>query len=253
MMRYALQYINERILLLKPAIRLYLVMSVLSFYLFSTSASAQKIDSTFYLNFPDLGTESANAIDTSGLSIILKPPGTYSDALQFVESHRKHLKKIAGNTSSDSLYTTGRNLLEECIINKVIPFWYGTAWDFNGYTNTPGTGTIACGYFVSTVLKHCGFRLNRYRLARQSPILEAVSLQMNDSIMEYINGYHDFVKRFKEDFGQGLYFVGLECHAGFLLYRKNSLIFIHSSYVPPLCVVAEEVNTSAAFTISQIS
>jgi hypothetical protein len=40
-------------------------------------------------------------------------------------------------------------------------------WDYNGYTNTPKNGVIACGYFVSTTLKHFGFNLNRYDVAKK--------------------------------------------------------------------------------------
>jgi hypothetical protein len=153
--------------------------------------------------------------------------------------------------SKDSLYKIAKNTLEDCIINKLVPFWYGTPWDFNGYTQIPNNGVIACGYFVSTVLLHAGFSLNRYTLAQQKPYLEAVSIQLSDSIQVYKNGSADFLENFKKRNAEGLYFAGLDCHVGFLLYRKNELIFIHSSYIDPLCVTIEIADKSPAFTASR--
>ncbi len=45
--------------------------------------------------------------------------------------------------------------------------WLGTPWDFNGTADGPGGGKIACGYFVATLLKDAGFRVDRYQLAQQ--------------------------------------------------------------------------------------
>jgi hypothetical protein len=192
-------------------------------------------------------------IDTSKLSLKLFPQGTYKTARETVLSARKLVYNtfIECTYSKDSLYKIAKNTLEEGIVNKLVPFWYGTPWDFNGYTQIPNKGEIACGYFVSTVLLHAGFSLNRYTLAQQKPYLEAVSIQLSDSIQMYNNGPTDFFQKFKMRNGEGLYFAGLDCHVGFLLYRKNELIFIHSSYIDPLCVTIETAENSPAFTASR--
>jgi hypothetical protein len=36
-------------------------------------------------------------------------------------------------------------------------------------------------------------------------------------------------------------------NVGFLLYRVGDLLFIHSSYIDPLCVIVERAATSPAF------
>src|SRR5687768_9423034 len=53
-----------------------------------------------------------------------------------------------------------KRLLEEAkkkfllnIETRLFPFWEGTDWDFNGTTEVPGKGSIACGYFVTTILR----------------------------------------------------------------------------------------------------
>ena len=42
------------------------------------------------------------------------------------------------------------------ITNTIAPAWIGTKWDFNGITEVPQQGKIACGYFVTTVLRDAG-------------------------------------------------------------------------------------------------
>lgn len=192
-------------------------------------------------------------IDTSKLSLKLISSGSYKKAREGVLVTKKQISStlVKCKYSKDSLYQITQKTLEECIVNKLIPFWYGTPWDFNGYTATPNKGVIACGYFVSTVLLHAGFSLNRYTLAQQNPYLEALSIQLSDSIQIYRNGFTGFYNDFKQKNSDGLYFAGLDCHVGFLLYRNNELIFIHSSYIDPLCVTIENVQYSPAFTASQ--
>ena len=66
---------------------------------------------------------------------------------------------------SDSVMSS---VLFNSMIDSIFPAWMGTNWDFNGTSNVPKQGEIACGYFVSTTLKHVGFNLNRYKLAQQA-------------------------------------------------------------------------------------
>lgn len=51
-------------------------------------------------------------------------------------------------------------------INNDVPYyWQGTPWTFNGTTNTPQKGSIACGYFVTNVLMNYGFKIKGNYLA----------------------------------------------------------------------------------------
>jgi hypothetical protein len=54
------------------------------------------------------------------------------------------------------------------IVDSVFPYWHGTQRDFNGTTQTPRKGSIACGYFVSTVLRDAGIQLNRIKLGQSA-------------------------------------------------------------------------------------
>src|SRR5688572_11801089 len=50
--------------------------------------------------------------------------------------------------------------LETCLRDSMFEYWYGTRWGFYGTTPKPRQGKIACGYFVTTTLKHLGLNIN---------------------------------------------------------------------------------------------
>lgn len=168
------------------------------------------------------------------------------DTIPMQMSYSKVCQKIISEKKmTDSLSF----FLEEVLVNQIFPFWYGTPWDFNGHTNVPNQGEIACGYFVSTTLKHIGFNLDRYKLAQQLPIHEAKTISLGEPILEIENG--DFkvcMEKIKTKISKGIYFVGLDAsHVGFLLKRKNHLFFIHSNYGTPTEVIIENAEKSPVF------
>ena len=110
--------------------------------------------------------------------------------------------------------------------NGVFPFWVGRQWDYNGYTNTPYKGTIACGYFVSTTLKHIGFKWNRYELAKM------YSQQIVEDVCDTSYVFDNLLKLrrhllFEDD---NLFIIGLSSHVGLILKRGDQLYFMHSNY-----------------------
>jgi hypothetical protein len=189
-----------------------------------------------------------NCTETSNFPFHRSPKGTYLSAKELIPTKRAALvQRFGSRKNRDSLYLQAKSLLEESIVTTLIPFWYGTPWDFNGHTATPQKGTIACGYFVSTIMEQCGFVVNRYTVAQQAPFHEALTWQIGDSLQIFETDYDGFAGAFRKNNPAGLYFVGLDCHVGFLLYRSGELFFIHSSYMDPLCVVVEKADCSAPF------
>ena len=73
----------------------------------------------------------------------------YNRILNGIKQQRKLIKsnKIAASRTKQA-----SQLLFSNLADSVFPAWYGTKWDFNGHTNVPKEGLIACGYFVSTTL-----------------------------------------------------------------------------------------------------
>ncbi len=134
------------------------------------------------------------------------------------------------------------------LVGNVFPYWYGTSWDFNGISDKPQRGYIACGYFVSTTLKHCGIELNRYKVAQQysHSIVNTLCSDVKkytelDVLLEYVRSQPDNV-----------YVVGLDNHVGFISKQNGSITFIHSSFVGISCVESEEAAQSAVLASSTL-
>lgn len=142
--------------------------------------------------------------------------------------------------------------IERALSDSIWPHWFGTPWDFNGTTQTPGRGHIACGYFVTTCLRDVGYEVQRVRWAQ----LSASDLVERLVASEMVRRYSDVpVERFADSiatWGDGVYVIGLDCHVGFLLVRGGSVRFCHSTYVPPLCVVIEEAEDSGPLVHSRL-
>lgn len=137
--------------------------------------------------------------------------------------------------------------LHALLVDSVFPCWYGTTWDFNGYTDIPRNGLVACGYFVSTPLKHAGFNLNRYKVAQQysHSIVNTLCNQIKK-----VQGYNK-VKDYLTQCEPGLYIVGLDNHVGYISVEQQGVYFVHSSYVDPGCVLREHIDESAVFQYSK--
>jgi hypothetical protein len=193
----------------------------------------------------------SSIIDTVGLEINFTPGTDYNTAKLTSTPLKNNLKN-----SADSLK---KQALELFILNQLIPYWYKTPWDFNGYTETPKKGVIACGYFVSTIMKHAGFNVDRYKLAQQNPLNEAKTISAGDSIEFYEVNSSQLQKIFNAEKQEGLYFVGLDFHVGFLLFRNKELYFIHSNYIGAEGVIFEKAiyseafNAASAYRIAEIS
>jgi len=167
---------------------------------------------------------------------------------------RKRMEYVQSYARTDSLYKKDRVLdstsyfLQNALVKNIFPYWYGTQWDFNGITETPQKGFIACGYFVSTTLKHAGFNLNRYRLAQQYSHSIVKTLCSDLQRFTVLTSMLIFIK----DRPDQLYIVGLDNHVGFIYKENSSIYFIHSSFVSPGYVVSEKAEDSSVLTYSNV-
>lgn len=180
-------------------------------------------------------------------------PKTAKDSVSYVERKanigqlRKRLGEglRTGDISLDSI----KAVFTDHLVDKLIPHWYGTPWSFGGHTAVPNKGEIACGYFISTTLRDMGIKLNRYKLAQQSPIDEAKIISCGSEI--YSVTQENPEKAFEEIDGltkEGLHFIGFDKgHVGYLLKRKGELFLIHSNYFSPGSVCMEPLEDSRVF------
>lgn len=150
------------------------------------------------------------------------------------------------NAGSVTLDSVGK-YYEQMLVSELIPYWYGVEWTFEGHTDHPDSSSVACGYFVSTTMKHLGFKLNRYRMAQQSALNELRSIVSDrKEILSFVRG-DSLIVNIKSKLEDGVYLLGLDCHVGYLLKRDELLYFIHSNYLFPMMVVFEEAQLSEAF------
>ena len=146
----------------------------------------------------------------------------------------------AGGPDERAAVENDARLLLERVMPEMMRCWLGTPWDFNGIAEEPGNEGIACGYFVSTLLKDAGFRLDRYRLAKQpSENILRSFLPRESCVLRVGEDYGTYADRLEEA-EPGIHLVGLDTHVGFIVTGTGEgFRFIHSSGSDPWCVVDE--------------
>jgi hypothetical protein len=196
-------------------------------------------------------TETPSAIETQAWALPDPTPNdahNYKEVIANLEAERVALasryQQAASSAQKADVMAQARTFVTRSIYTEIFPSWYGTAWDFNGTTEVPQQGKIACGYFVSTVLRDAGWRVQRARLAQQAS--ENIILSLTTDL--YVKRFRrvaisDFVNAVKK-WGPGIYVVGLDIHTGFIVNTGSEVYFIHSSYVEPYTVVREKASES---------
>jgi hypothetical protein len=131
------------------------------------------------------------------------------------------------------------------VTNTIAPAWLGTKWDFNGITEVPQQGKIACGYFVTTVLRDAGLPIARVKLA-QCASEQLVTTLVQDKYVKRFSAVamDDFMAYLKLN-GFGLYIIGLDNHTGFIFNDGLNIWFIHSTFIGTAVVQKEKAATSS--------
>jgi hypothetical protein len=172
----------------------------------------------------------------------------YKEVIAKLEGERVALasryQQAVSSAQKADVMAQARTFVTRSIYTEIFPSWYGTAWDFNGTTEVPQQGKIACGYFVSTVLRDAGWKVQRARLAQQASENIILSLTTDLHVKRFRRvAISDFVNAVKK-WGPGIYVVGLDIHTGFIVNTGAEVYFIHSSYVEPYTVVREKASES---------
>lgn len=161
-------------------------------------------------------------------------------------------QSVNSDSSRQLLLDSAGVYLLQTIQTQLIPAWFGTPWDYNGISAVPGEGEIACGYFVSTVLKHAGLKLNRYKLAQQYSHSIVKSLSANENVHILRSGGPDAVANYLKTKPDGLYVIGLDFHVGFIEKDGDKLHFTHSNYLDRRGVEREPMLKSEALAASSL-
>ena len=170
-------------------------------------------------------------------------PERYATLKKEVERWRVELAhKHAGARTEEernAVLEEARKFLEAAL-PEMMRCWLGTRWDFNGTAEGPGEGKIACGYFVATVLKDAGFRVNRYKLAQQPSQNILRTFLPRKSLNIKVGVPYDRYSAQVASAEPGIRIIGLDSHVAFLVTRPDGFRFIHSSGSDPWCVVDED-------------
>ncbi len=226
-----------------------LFVSLVSLFCFSCLQDTKS--SIYQIKIISKNTSVKTLNDSTSSGLNFQPADSYRNGKIKVEQERLWLKKkfllLKDHEAKASFLDSVSNVFTDLLLNNIVPYWYGTPWGFEGHTAVPNQGEIACGYFVSTTLNHIGLNLNRYDLAKQWPLNEAKSLAIDTNFVLTFNSEKEVIKsEFFSLFSDGLYFIGLDSHVGYLYIYKGQVFFIHSNYIENR-VMLESIEKSEAF------
>ncbi len=181
----------------------------------------------------------------------LAPRANYRIRLAELAARREELaEELARARSSKARVAVGeraRTTLLRAFRDDLFPAWAGTKWAFYGTTTEPGEGFIACGYYVTTLLRDAGFDVERAKLAQQPSERIVKTMAPETEIERFRKGDADLVIDAVRKKGEGLYVVGLDNHVGLLDVAGDAVMFCHSTYVEKADVRREPAAESEVF------
>ena len=179
-------------------------------------------------------------------SICQSDTKSYTEVVNEILLKRAEFKTLYENSDlaqKSILIIKARKYLNNKISKEIFPFWYGTRWDFNGTTRTPGKGNIACGYFVTNTLTDLGFNIPRIKWA-QSASEVFIKKLAGTNVKRFSNQPLLEIKKHLFTAGDGIYLVGLDIHVGFIVVEDHAISFVHSSYYQPeIGVMSESIDS----------
>jgi hypothetical protein len=170
-------------------------------------------------------------------------PKRYATLSRELERRRVELAARHRDAPNDAeraaVERAARAVLEDSL-PAMMHCWLGTPYDFNGSASRPGSGKIACGYFVSTVLKDAGFGVDRFQLGQQpSGNILRTFLPEKSCLLTIGEDYQKFASALAKR-EPGVYIVGLDTHVAFVVVDNNDFRFIHATGRSPRCVVDQD-------------
>ncbi len=171
----------------------------------------------------------------------------YFRALVEIEKERREFGALYQEAETPlekkALTDQARAYVTLALVDRIFPAWYRTKWSFNGRTEVPNGGSIACGFFVATTLRDAGFKIDRDGFGRQPAENIIKNLADTESIKRFSETDVQDVKEHVERSGDGVYIVGLDRHVGFVVNDGGQTCFVHSTNYPPWYVVSEPIDS----------
>ncbi|MEN0061544.1 MAG: hypothetical protein AAGA48_05300 [Myxococcota bacterium] len=129
-------------------------------------------------------------------------------------------------------------------LGAMVESWIGTPYGFFGTSEEPGGGRIACGFFVSTLLEHAGFDVQRIELGKEPSERIVQTMVAAEAIERFDKVPHTNVVQRAVAAGPGIYLVGLDTHTGFLIHDTRAIRFCHATSRKANAVVCEPARES---------
>jgi len=166
--------------------------------------------------------------------------GTSLHAIQSKQQEYQAGYLRADKQGKENLRSELRTYLTERLLTDIAPAWDRTPWTFNGYSRTPGQGSIACGWFVQRIMEDLGFEFSKRRsqqpyFAQNWPIVMVEGIDRAGAERIDARQYPwetDSVFLARES---GIYLIGFAysgmdsgAHVGFMLNTGEELFILHS-------------------------
>lgn len=181
---------------------------------------------------------------TSPLQAPIKPNVSYDQL-------KKEATAIKAKARKESDFTKQSEAFTQQLYQKLIPYWMGTPWSFDGHPELPGKQPVACSYFVSTTLRDVGVPINRYKMAQMGPMEEAQLLSGGQPVITLtFTAKEDGITQLQSKIPEGIHFIGFgTIHVGFLYRKGDQMAFIHSYYKNNVGVVFDPIENSPLWNV----
>jgi len=179
-------------------------------------------------------------------------PSTKDEISRKQDEFKTRYRQAISGEEKNEIIQESKDYIFKYLTERIFPAWYGTEWDFNGTTRTPGEGKIACGTFVVYTLQDAGFKIPS-GMAKQPAENIIKNLIAPSGIRRFSNSAPmERILGWIESKGESLFIVGLDIHVGFIIYKNDKITFCHSSYYnPPLKVVNQDAMERSPLTDSR--
>ncbi len=194
-----------------------------------------------------------------GLAVVEEKPVPDFERYEVLEAELKKWRgdlvdayRKARSPEQKAAVENDARIILEMILPEMMRCWRGTGYDFNGVAERPGEGKIACGYYVSTVIRDAGFKVNRYKLAQQPSANILRTFTDAENCQLRVGEKYDTYADWLEAMEPGVYLMGLDTHVGFVVVeRSGDMKFLHSSGIDKAGVVEEPRDQALAIKWSK--
>lgn len=177
----------------------------------------------------------------------------YSASVERLQVTRERLaKELVRASEPTAVLARARTALLDGVTEALLPAWAGTPWAMQGTATSPGKDSIACGYFVSTVLRDAGLALHRVKFGQAAALrIQNATTPAGVPVHRFFSIPPPQLAERIERLGDGLYIIGLNVHVGFVVVRDGEARLVHSSYTGDRVVIDEPLSTAQAIANSQ--